>query len=109
MSLAAGLKQKVRKLSGRPSPRLLTVKDAWHLTPNMIRVTFAGPELEGFPDGREGGNCKLMLPDLGESRDDFAARLTDGPAPVVSGGRRHRLQRRYNRTPALCTTTVEDD
>jgi len=80
--LSSGLKQSAQKLTGRPSPRLLTVKKAWHLTPNMIRVTFAGAELAGFPEGREGGNCKLMLPEPGEERDDFAKRLTDGPAPV---------------------------
>ncbi len=48
----------------------------------MIRVCFAGPELEGFPEGREGGNCKLMLPEPGESRSDFAKRLETGPVPV---------------------------
>ena len=64
------------------SPRLLTVKRAWRLTPNMIRVTFAGPELAGFPEGREGANCKLMLPEPGEARAQFADRLVNGPAPV---------------------------
>lgn len=67
---------------GRPVPRILTVKKAWYLTPNMIRVTFAGPELEGFPEGREGANCKIMLPDMNEDRAAFAARLADGPAPM---------------------------
>jgi len=41
----------------------------------MIRVVFAGPELDGFPTGREGGNCKLLLPDEGETRESFARRL----------------------------------
>ena len=36
----------------RPLPRILTVKTAYRLTPNMIRVTFAGPELAGLPEGR---------------------------------------------------------
>lgn len=71
-----------RDRSNRPAPRILTVKRAWRLTPNMIRVTFAGPELAGFPEGREGANCKLMLPEQGQSRQDFVARLTDGPPPV---------------------------
>lgn len=66
----------------RPEPRILTVKRAWRLTPNMIRVTFAGPELDGFPEGREGGNCKLMLPDPGEVRKSFAERLRNGPRPA---------------------------
>ena len=65
------------------TPRLLTVKNAFHLTPNMIRVTFAGPELEGIPAGREGANCKLMLPTAGQDREAFTAQLRDGPRPVT--------------------------
>lgn len=71
-----------RKVTGRPGPRLLVVHDAWYLTPNMIRVVFAGPELAGFPEGREGGNCKLMLPEEGEGKDSFAEQLKNGPPPV---------------------------
>ena len=82
MSILSNLKNKARKAAGRPGPRLLTVKTAWYLTPNMIRVTFAGPELDGFPAGREGANCKLMIPEVGEARAAFAKRLTDGPPPV---------------------------
>lgn len=82
MTLLSDVKQVMRKATGRPGPRLLTVKDAFYLTPNMIRVTFAGPELEGFPEGCEGGNCKLMLPDRGEGRASFSNRLKDGPSPV---------------------------
>ncbi|APX13490.1 NADPH-dependent ferric siderophore reductase [Tateyamaria omphalii] len=74
--------QTIRNVARRPAPRVLTVAQAWCLTPNMIRVVFAGPELDGFPTGREGGNCKLMIPDQDESKTDFAARLRDGPAPV---------------------------
>lgn len=82
MTLLSGLKQAARKAVGRPGPRLLTVKAAWRLTPNMIRVVFGGPELEGFPEGCDGGNCKLLLPDAGEARAAFAERLVNGPAPV---------------------------
>lgn len=82
MTILSKVKQAVRKVSGRPAARLLTVKKAWYLTPNMIRVIFAGPELAGFPEGREGGNCKLMIPDTGEAKDSFANRLQNGPAPV---------------------------
>jgi len=52
-------------------PRFLTVKSARYLSTNFIRVTFAGPELEGFPEGHEGANCKLLLPRDGESRQEF--------------------------------------
>ncbi|MEO0680215.1 MAG: siderophore-interacting protein [Pseudomonadota bacterium] len=75
-------KKAVLKAAGRPGPRLLTVEAAWRLTPNMIRVVFAGPELAGFPEGREGGNCKLMIPEPGETKEAFARRLDHRPAPV---------------------------
>ncbi|MES0811134.1 siderophore-interacting protein [Roseibium sp. SCPC15] len=54
-------------------PRFLTVRRVRYLSPHMIRVTFAGPELEGFPLGHEGANCKLVLPRDGESREAFEA------------------------------------
>lgn len=82
MTIIPKVAQAVRKMAGRPGPRLLTVAQAWRLTPNMIRVVFAGPELDGFPEGREGGNCKLMIPGHDEARADFAARLENGPPPV---------------------------
>ncbi|MEM7291605.1 MAG: siderophore-interacting protein [Pseudomonadota bacterium] len=71
-----------KKLTKR-SPRLLTVKRASRITPNMIRVTFSGPELVDFPTGREGGNCKIMLPQEGQDRASFAQQLNDGPKPVT--------------------------
>ncbi|WP_422022226.1 siderophore-interacting protein [Roseibium sp.] len=65
-------------------PRFLTVKSAVYLSPHMIRVTFAGPELEGFPLGQEGANCKLVLPRDGERREDFEAYFApDGPDEKV--------------------------
>ncbi len=82
MTLASKIKQAVGKASGRPSVRLLTVKKAWHLTLNMIRVVFSGPEIDGFPDDRNGGNCKLMFPEMNETKDSFSARLINGPPPV---------------------------
>ena len=65
----------------RPMPRILTVKEAWHLTPHMIRGTFSGSDLQGFPEGREGANCKLMIPEPGETRDAFVQRLANGTTP----------------------------
>ncbi|MEO1557904.1 MAG: siderophore-interacting protein [Pseudomonadota bacterium] len=82
MSMLSGIKKTLRTATGRPGPRLLTDKDAWRLTPNMIRVAIASPALEDFATGREGGNCKLLLPEPGETRDGFDARLRDGPTPV---------------------------
>lgn len=82
MALLNTIEKIARKATGRPGPRILTVKRAWHITPGMIRVTFSGPELAGLPEGREGANCKIMLPNVGESRAAFATRLSDGPMPV---------------------------
>ncbi|MEM9969760.1 MAG: siderophore-interacting protein [Pseudomonadota bacterium] len=82
MALVSNIKKAVQKAAGRPGPRLLTVKEAFYLTPNMIRVVFAGPELDGFPTGCEGGNCKLMLPEPDEAKESFVRRLAEGPAPV---------------------------
>ncbi|MGB7206959.1 MAG: siderophore-interacting protein [Anderseniella sp.] len=82
MTILSSLKEATKKVVGRPPPKLFTVKKAWRLTPNMIRVVFAGPELVGFPEGREGGNCKLMLPEPDETRKDFQKRFTDGPRPA---------------------------
>lgn len=82
MSLLKTVQDKIRNVSSRSGPRILTVKKAWHLTPNMIRVTFAGSELAGFPEGREGGNCKLLIPEQGETRDAFENRVANGPRPV---------------------------
>lgn len=82
MKIMSAAASALRKATGRPGPRVLTVKRARHLTPNMIRVTFAGPELAGVPEGCEGANCKLMLPEPGETREAFETRLAQGPAPV---------------------------
>ncbi len=72
--------------NAKPSraPRLLTVARTARLTPNMVRITFAGQELDGFPADREGANCKIMLPASGQSREDFAAQLDGaGPKPIT--------------------------
>ncbi len=72
----------VTRAADRPGMRMLTVKAAWRLTPKMIRVVFAGPELDGFPEGCDGGNSKLLLPEVGETREGFAKRIANGPAPA---------------------------
>lgn len=66
----------------RQTARLLTVDRAVRLTPNMIRVTFAGPELAGLTPGIEGAHCKILLPAEGQDRAAFAKQLRDGPRSV---------------------------
>jgi NADPH-dependent ferric siderophore reductase len=74
-------------------PRILNVISAVYLSPNMIRVTFAGPELEGFPLGHEGANCKLVLPRDGESREAFDAYFApDGPDEKVHAVRTYTVR-----------------
>lgn len=66
-----------------PNLRLLSVKAAKYITPNMIRVTLTGPELDDFPQRHEGANCKILIPEADQSREDFAKQLEDGPKPIT--------------------------
>lgn len=79
----------------RPGPRLLTVERAEYITPNMVRITFAGDALDGIPTDRAGGNCKILLPQEGQSKDDFALQLENGGKPV----RRTYTVRQFRRDP----------
>jgi NADPH-dependent ferric siderophore reductase len=62
----------------KPLPLILNVKQATYITPNMIRVTFGGSELAGIATGREGGNCKLTLPNSGQNQEQFVQQLRKG-------------------------------
>jgi len=48
--------------SRRAPPRLVEVKSKAKLTPNMLRVTFSGKALLGFPTNAASANIKLLLP-----------------------------------------------
>lgn len=67
----------------KKSPHLLRVVDAWHLTPNMIRVTLSGDAIRNMQPGCEGANCKILLPRVGQSEVAFKAQLVEGPRPIV--------------------------
>jgi NADPH-dependent ferric siderophore reductase len=67
----------------KKSPYLLQVVDVWHLTPNMIRVTLAGDAIATMQSGCEGANCKVFLPEAGQSQAAFGAQLMNGPRPTV--------------------------
>ena len=67
----------------KPSPCILTVKDAFYLTPHMIRVVFTSPELASRPEGCEGANCKIFLPDVDQSADALIEQIENGPRPTV--------------------------
>jgi NADPH-dependent ferric siderophore reductase len=46
----------------KPIPCILIVKDAFFLSPHMVRVVLTSPELESRPTGCEGANCKIFIP-----------------------------------------------
>lgn len=67
----------------RPSPCILTVKDAFYLTPNMIRLVLTSPELASRPEGCEGANCKIFIPDEGQTPEMLLDQIENGPRPTV--------------------------
>ena len=48
----------------KSEPRNAVVKSVANITPNMRQITFAGPDLADYPEGKEGGYIKLVFPDL---------------------------------------------
>ncbi|HET9550603.1 MAG TPA: siderophore-interacting protein, partial [Candidatus Binatia bacterium] len=58
--------QKVRRV--RPKPRLAEVVRVEHLTPHMVRVVFAGQELEGFTTRGPAEHLKVNFPPPGEAK-----------------------------------------
>jgi NADPH-dependent ferric siderophore reductase len=53
--------------------RAVEVHRVTELTPHMLRVTFRGPDLEGFEIAGPTGHVKLFLPQEGQQEIDFAA------------------------------------
>jgi NADPH-dependent ferric siderophore reductase len=49
----------------------------------MIRVTLLGEDIKAKKGRCEGANCKIYLPDRGQSREAFEQQLSDGPRPTV--------------------------
>lgn len=73
----------IQKMTQKRAPRLLTVERATFVTPNMVRITFSGESLVGIPSSSAGGNCKIMIPETGQSRDEFLKLLNEGPRPTT--------------------------
>jgi NADPH-dependent ferric siderophore reductase len=59
------------------------VKAAWHLTPNMIRVTLTGARLRQIDPDCAGANFKIFLPETDQTESGFLRQLSDGPRPSV--------------------------
>ncbi len=71
-----------KKLMRRPGFRTLTVRNVHRLTPNMIRITLFGPDLQDIPESCPGGHCKLVFPAKDETAEQFQERL-NGAAKVT--------------------------
>jgi NADPH-dependent ferric siderophore reductase len=56
-----GILDKLKSVKIKRPPRVLTVKSAVFLTPNMRRLTLEGDALENFPGGSEGAHIKLLF------------------------------------------------
>ncbi|MCW7539442.1 siderophore-interacting protein [Aquabacterium sp. A7-Y] len=64
---------------GRTPPRLLRVRRSERVTPEMQRVTLAGPALAGFPEDSAGAHIKLMFPRQGQAEPVLPTLGPDGP------------------------------
>jgi len=64
-------------------PHVMTVADAWHVTPNMVRVTLCAGFVTDLPEGIEGAHCKIYLPEPEEDSTVFQDRLASGPRPTM--------------------------
>ncbi|WP_374351939.1 siderophore-interacting protein [Chitinimonas sp.] len=63
----------------RTPPRLLRVRRITDLTPHLRRITLAGPDLAGFPEGEDGSHIKLLLARDGQAEPVLPTLGPDGP------------------------------
>ena len=69
--------------SRRTPPRLAEVKQTRRVTPNMIRVTFSGQAMLGFPTDAASANIKLLLPHKHQDEAMYVASLSgEGEKPI---------------------------
>lgn len=69
--------------SRRSPPRIAVVKHTKKITPNMLRVTFSGDAMVGFPTDAASANVKLLLPhDHQDEASYMASLLGEGERPL---------------------------
>lgn len=78
-----GSKVNTNKPTQKRAPRLVTVQKVQRVSPHMTRLTLWSPEFGDVRPGCEGANCKLLLPDRGETMWAFHERLINGPRPIT--------------------------
>jgi len=67
----------------RAAARLASVVRTEYRSPNLLRITFGGEAMKGYPSDRASANLKLLLPHDGQDEASYAASLAgEGPKPV---------------------------
>src|SRR6187401_1869339 len=77
----------------RPRPKVVTVKSVERLTPKSVRVTFGGPELQGFTNSGAATHLKVMFARPGESKIDLPEWGPEGP--ILKEGQSYPPSRTY--------------
>lgn len=72
-------KQERPRVRPRPNLRNVEVSRAEKLTPHLIRITFAGPELAGFANDGAAGHIRVWFPQPGLDRPVLPEWGPDGP------------------------------
>lgn len=83
--------KKVRRV--RPRPRLAEVVRVERLTPHMVRVVFAGEELERFTTRGPAERLKVNFPPPGEAKLVLPEWGPEGP--ILPEGQQRPLNRTY--------------
>lgn len=76
-----------------PPRRRVEVRRVEPLTAHLVRVTFGGPDLAGWPVGDPTGHCKVFLPSAGEPEPVLPEWGPDGP--VFPAGQPRPIVRTY--------------
>lgn len=84
---AAGEEQRhvVRRVRHELKRRRVRVQAVTRLTPHMLRVTFHGPDLAGFPSVGFDDHIKLILPRIENDIPSFPDLSADGRTPLAGG------------------------
>lgn len=77
----------------RPKPRMVSVRNVQLLTPACVRVTFAGPELEGFTTKGPAEHLKVLFARPGEEKLELPEWGPEGP--IMHEGRQMPPSRTY--------------
>lgn len=88
MMFQTASRHKTERLRQEPKRRLLTVATVTQLTPHMLRVTFASPDLADFSSPSPDDHIKLFLPDPANPAQqvmrDYTPRAFDAAKKILT-------------------------